>query len=100
MKCPPQTVRKLNLSSGESHICIRAQIGTRIKKPCRLVFGQFPPKNRQIKYNLIYRLRRKGFNVITRQKTIFCEYLSSPDDTIEIKRLRNEFHFSVQFEIR
>jgi hypothetical protein len=59
-----------------------------------------PLKNRQIKYNLIYRLRRKGFSVKTGQKTIFCEYQSSPDDTIEIKRLRDEFHFLVQFEIR
>jgi hypothetical protein len=59
-----------------------------------------PKKKRQIKYSLIYRLRRKGFKVATRQKTIFCEYQSSPDDTIEIKRLRNEFHFLVQFEIR
>jgi hypothetical protein len=57
-------------------------------------------KKRQIKYNLICRLHRKGFNVATRQKTIFCEYQSCPDDTIEIKRLRSEFHFGVQFEIR
>ena len=56
-------------------------------------------KKRQIKYNLIYRLRRKGFRIITRQRLVFCKYQSTPYDTIQIKRLKREFNFMIQFEI-
>lgn len=59
-----------------------------------------PMKKRQIKYNLIYRLRKKGFRVDTRQRTIYCEYLNIPNSVVQCDRLRKEFDFKVQFEIR
>ncbi|KAA6351243.1 hypothetical protein EZS27_001389 [termite gut metagenome] len=51
-------------------------------------------------YNLIYRLRRKGFKVITGQRTIMAEYLSNPVEVRQIRRLVNEYNFNVQFEIK
>lgn len=59
-----------------------------------------PQKKRQIKYNLIYRLRKKGFRVETRQRIIYCEYLNMPQGVVQLERLRKEFNFFVQFEIR
>lgn len=57
-------------------------------------------KSNQIKYNLIYRLRKKGYSITTRQKTIYCEYLTEIDTIVQLNRLRKEFDFKVQFEIR
>lgn len=57
------------------------------------------PKKKRVKHDLIYRLRKKGFRVATRQKTIFCVYGASPYDVIEGKRLRSEYNFYIQFEI-
>ena len=59
-----------------------------------------PPKNRIIKYNLIYRLRKKGFRIITKQQTIMAEYLSKPLETAQIRRLVKEYNFNIQFEIK
>lgn len=58
-----------------------------------------PVKKRQIKYNLIYRLRKKGFRIETRQRTIYCEYMNMPEGVVQLDRLRKEFDFFVQFEI-
>lgn len=57
-------------------------------------------KSNQIKYNLIYRLRKKGYSITTRQKNIYCEYLTEIDTIVQLNRLRKEFDFKVQFEIR
>ena len=53
-------------------------------------------KNRVIRYNLVYRLRKKGFRVDSRGRTIFAYYLSEPYDVCQIRRLVNEFYFVVQ----
>ena len=58
-----------------------------------------PPKNRVIRYNLIYRLRQKGFRIISRERTIIAEYLSQPLEVRQVRRLVKEFSFNVQFEI-
>jgi hypothetical protein len=58
-----------------------------------------PPKSRVIKYNLVYRLRRKGFRVQSEERTIIAKYLSEPLKVSQIKRLVNEYNFVVQFEI-
>jgi hypothetical protein len=59
-----------------------------------------PPKNRIIKYNLTYRLRKKGFRVIGRERIIIAEYLSKPFEVCQIQRLVKEFNYHVQFEIK
>jgi len=59
-----------------------------------------PSKNRVIKYNLIYRLRKKGFRVITKQHIITAEYLSQPLNIRQIRRLVEEYNFNIQFEIQ
>jgi len=63
--------------------------------------GLTPPiiKNNQIKYNLIYRLRKKGFSIDTRQRTIYCEYSNIPEGFVQLDRLRKEFDFFIQTEI-
>jgi predicted kinase len=58
-----------------------------------------PPKSRVIKYNLVYRLRKKGFKVISREHTIIAAYLSQPMEVRQIRRLVNEYNYTVQFEI-
>jgi hypothetical protein len=60
--------------------------------------NHYPP--RKIKYNLVYRLRKKGFKVETKQRTILAEYLSNPLEVHQVWRLVNEYRFKVQFEIR
>ncbi|AFJ08796.1 MULTISPECIES: hypothetical protein [Prevotella] len=50
--------------------------------------------------NLLYRLRKKGVRVITRERTIFFPYDGEPFKTIQVKRLCKEFHFYVQLEIQ
>lgn len=49
--------------------------------------------------NLLYRLRKKGVRCDTRQRTIYYPYGANPEGVIQIKRLREEYHFDVQFEI-
>lgn len=49
--------------------------------------------------NILYRLRKKGIRCLTKQRLIFFPYGGEPMDIIQIKRLREEFGFSVQFEI-
>ncbi len=44
--------------------------------------------------NLLYRLRKKGVKVNTRER---CVYL--PDNIAQVRRLRREYDFVVQFEI-
>jgi hypothetical protein len=58
-----------------------------------------PSKNRAVRYGLTYRLRKKGFRVISRERTIIAEYPSMPLEVRQISRLVNEFNFSVQFSI-
>lgn len=49
--------------------------------------------------NLLYQLRQKGIRCITRDYTIFYPYGKDPNEIPEIRNLRNEFMFYVQFEI-
>lgn len=49
--------------------------------------------------NLLYQLRQKGIRCFTRQYTIFFPYGQDPNAVSEIRNLRNEFHFTVQYEI-
>ena len=56
-------------------------------------------KAMRTKYNLIYRLRRKGISVITRQRTIEAEGSSKPMEVRQIRRLVNEYGFAVQYLI-
>lgn len=60
-----------------------------------------PPPKKLLKRraNLLYRLRRKDVKVVTKQRTIFFPYGENPNAVIQIKRLREEFNFQVQFEI-
>jgi hypothetical protein len=57
-----------------------------------------PPKNRVIMYNLTYRLRKKGFRVITREKTIVAGWLTQPLEVRQVWRLVEEFNYHVQLE--
>lgn len=58
-----------------------------------------PPTNHVVRYNLTYRLRKKGFRVITREKIITAGYLTNPLETRQVRRLVKEFNYHVQFEI-
>ena len=50
--------------------------------------------------NLLYRLRKKGVKVQTRERTMFFAYDGEPFTIIQIRRLCKEYHFNVQLEIR
>ena len=49
--------------------------------------------------NLLYRLRKKGVRVQTRERTIYFAHDGAPFTIIQIRRLCREFHFSVQLKI-
>lgn len=49
---------------------------------------------------LLYRLRKKGVRVDTRERIIFFAYGGDPFKIIQIKRLYKEFHFTVQLEFQ
>ena len=50
--------------------------------------------------NILYRLRKKGFRCDTKGRTIFIEYGKITEAPSQVWRLRGEFGFEVQFEIR
>ncbi|EFZ36970.1 hypothetical protein HMPREF0663_11883 [Hoylesella oralis ATCC 33269] len=50
--------------------------------------------------NLLYRLRKKGVRIQTRERTIFFPFDTEPFKIIQVKRLCREFYFHVQLEIQ
>ena len=49
--------------------------------------------------NILYKLRKKGVVADTKARTIELPYGSDPDEIIQVKRLRREYRFNVQFYI-
>lgn len=49
--------------------------------------------------NLLYRLRKHGVRVDTKQKTIFIPYLEDPYQFVQAKHLAKEYFFNIQFII-
>ncbi|SES88622.1 hypothetical protein SAMN04487825_10724 [Prevotella sp. kh1p2] len=49
--------------------------------------------------NLLYRLRKKGVRVHTRERTIYFVFDGEPFKIRQVKRLCREFDFHVQLEI-
>ena len=49
--------------------------------------------------NLLYRLRKKGVKVNTRERCVYLPYGSEPDNIAQVRRLRREYDFVVQFDI-
>jgi hypothetical protein len=50
-------------------------------------------------YNLMYRLRKKGIMIDTKQRVIFLPYFEKIEDYPQILRLSREFYFNVQYII-
>jgi hypothetical protein len=50
--------------------------------------------------NILYRLRKKGVRVATRQRIIFYEYGGKPETIPQVWKLTSEYNFHVQFEIK
>ncbi|TFU92414.1 hypothetical protein E4T81_12555 [Barnesiella sp. WM24] len=48
---------------------------------------------------LIYRLRKKGIRVNTKERVIFLPYGERVEDYVQIVRLQREFYLNVQFII-
>ena len=53
----------------------------------------------RLRKNLLYRLRKKGVKVNTRERCVYLPYGSEPDNIAQVRRLRREYDFVVQFEI-
>ena len=49
--------------------------------------------------NLLYRLRKKGIRVDTKQRVIFCAAGKDITNIVQVKRLKEEFHFNIQIVI-
>lgn len=49
--------------------------------------------------NILYKLRKKGVRVNTKERTIFIPYGEDPNREVQVGRLCKEYHFNVQFEI-
>lgn len=52
-------------------------------------------KRRNRKYKLHYLIRKEGYNLVTRQRTIFVPY-GTTEFSKNVNRLRNEFDYAVQ----
>ena len=48
---------------------------------------------------LIYRLRKKGIGVNTKERVIFLPYGEKISDYVQIERLHKEFYLNVQYII-
>ncbi|GFI06308.1 hypothetical protein IMSAGC006_01051 [Muribaculaceae bacterium] len=48
---------------------------------------------------LIYRLRKKGIRVNTKERVIFLPYGEKISDYVQIERLHKEFYLNVQYII-
>jgi len=55
--------------------------------------------NKRRQYNLVYRIRKKGFRVNTKERTIFYKGDSLPL-LKSVNKLREDFGFYLQIEIR
>ncbi len=49
--------------------------------------------------NILYRLRKKGYAADTRQKIAYFGYGGDPNTVLQVKQLRDEFNFTIQFRI-
>lgn len=49
--------------------------------------------------NILYRLRRKGIQCLTKQHTILFPYGKQPYSVLQIRQLVREFNFTVQFQL-
>ena len=49
--------------------------------------------------NLLYRLRKKGVQVNTKERTIFIPNGEDPSLVVQVRSLIKEYHFIVQFVI-
>ena len=50
--------------------------------------------------NLLYRLRKKGIRADTKQRIVFCAAGKDITNIVQVKRLRQEFHFNTQIVIQ
>jgi len=52
-------------------------------------------KRKRRQYNLVYRIRKKGYKVDTKGKTIYCDGIF-----LELfNKLQNEYNFYIQLEL-
>ncbi len=58
-------------------------------------------KNLKRRANLLYRLRKKGFKCVTKERMVFFPYGEKDPFTIkQIAELCSEYHFKVQLELQ
>lgn len=50
--------------------------------------------------NILYRLRKKGIRADTKQRIVFCAAGKDITNIVQVKRLRQEFHFNTQIVIQ
>jgi len=48
-------------------------------------------------HNILYRLRKKGGVCVTKERTIYLPYGADPDALLQVRQLRSEFKFVVQY---
>lgn len=56
------------------------------------------PKTKR-RANMIYRLRRHGISVLTKERIIFIPYGDDPFLFPQVRRLNQEYFFDIQFII-
>ena len=52
-----------------------------------------------VRDNLLYRLRKKGVRVQTKERTIYFAFDGKPFQIVQVQRLCSEYNFYVQLEI-
>lgn len=61
-----------------------------------------PPNKKQTKrrqYNLVYRIRKKGYKINTKERIIFYDGSFLSDKFYIVNKLRYEFNFILQLKI-
>lgn len=69
-----------------------------MERRCRVMAKSYTATSKR-RSNILYKLRKKGVVANTKARTIELPYGSDPDAIIQIKRLRREYRFNVQFYI-
>lgn len=52
---------------------------------------------RRLRYRLHYLIRKEGFNLITKNRTIYCEVDKPIPDSKHLQKLISEFGYCIQF---
>ncbi|MCP9764491.1 hypothetical protein EGI31_16240 [Lacihabitans soyangensis] len=61
--------------------------------------GVFSEKENRARYRLHYVIRKEGFRLVTKNRTVYLKHSLAAKDSKSLSRLRREFGYAVQWEM-